>query len=130
MTEHRRTGTGVLLMAGGVGITPMRALFESLDIDGRRLTLLYRASSESEVIFRDELEEIAAVRGARIVWVIGRSSDPANAITGFSLTTWVPDLAYRDVYICASPRFSEAARAALREAGVPSGRIHLEDFAF
>src|SRR4051794_1396756 len=30
----------VLLIAGGVGITPMRALFETLDIDGGQLTLL------------------------------------------------------------------------------------------
>jgi predicted ferric reductase len=43
MTAHRRTRPSVLLIAGGVGITPMRALFETFDMDGGRLTLLYRA---------------------------------------------------------------------------------------
>jgi ferredoxin-NADP reductase len=108
----------------------MRALFESLDVDSSPVTLLYRASSEAEVIFRGELDEIAARRGADIRYVIGRSSDPANAITGESLTAWVPGLADRDVYICASPRFSEAARVALREAGIPASRVHQEEFAF
>ncbi|THG30641.1 ferredoxin reductase family protein [Naasia lichenicola] len=130
MTEHRRTGSGVLLIAGGVGITPMRALFESLDIDGDQLTLLYRASNEAEIIFRDELEEIAIHRGAHLIYVLGPSADPANAMSGRNLAGWVPDLADRDVYMCASPRFSEAARAGLREAGVSASRVHQEEFAF
>src|SRR4051812_37150030 len=128
MTERRRTGEGVLLVAGGVGITPMRALFESLDVDGRRLTLLYRASSHDEIVFRGELEAIAAERGAQLRFVIGRSSDPATAITGAGLTASVPGIARRDVYICASPRFSAAIREALADAGVPRSRIHQEEF--
>jgi ferredoxin-NADP reductase len=42
----------------------------------------------------------------------------------------VPDVAERDVYICASPRFSAAMRATLTQAGVPKSRVHQEDFAF
>jgi predicted ferric reductase len=130
MTERRRSGGGVLLVAGGVGITPMRALFESLDIDGAELALLYRASSGDEILFRDELEAIAAERRAQLTFLVGSSSDPANALTGSSLAAIVPGLAQRDVYICASPRFSAAVRAALAEAGVPRSRVHQEEFAF
>jgi ferredoxin-NADP reductase len=39
-------------------------------------------------------------------------------------------VAGRDVFICASPRFSAAAREALDRAGVPRARIHEEEFAF
>lgn len=130
MTERRRTGVGVLLLAGGVGITPMRALFESADEAGARLTLLYRASSPEEVLFRDELEYIARSRGAQLVLITGRSSDPMNALSAGNLHRWVPDVAQRDVFICASPRFSDAARAALKQAGVPRSRVHQEEFAF
>ncbi|MCU1570928.1 MAG: ferric reductase [Naasia sp.] len=91
-------------MAGGVDITPMRALFETLEVSGPRLTLLHRVSSWDEVIFRDELETIAAERGADLLHVVGRPPDPANAITAGSLTAGVPGLADRDLYICASPR--------------------------
>ena len=130
MTERRRIGDGVLLLAAGVGITPMRALFETVDAPGGRLTLVYRAASPAEVLFREELERIAAARGARLVLLTGRSSDPANALTAENLRAWAPDVADRDVFICASPRFSAAARDALDRAGVPRSRIHEEEFAF
>jgi predicted ferric reductase len=130
MTERRRTGDGVLLIGGGVGITPMRALFESVDAEGVKLSLLYRASSEAEVLFREELEDIASRRGAQLLFLVGSSADPANLITAAMLSARISDVARRDVYICASPRFSAAAREALEEAGVPRSRVHQEEFTF
>jgi ferredoxin-NADP reductase len=130
MTAQRRTRPSVLLVAGGVGITPMRALFESLDLPGGRLTLLYRASSPRDVVFRDELEAIARRRGAQVVWMIGPSSAPALRMTGENLRRLVPDVADRDVYLCASPGLSAAVRTALWEAGLPRRRLHEEVFAF
>jgi ferredoxin-NADP reductase len=55
----------VLLIAGGVGITPMRALFEVIDLPGKDVTLVYRASCERDLVFKDELDEIAERSGAR-----------------------------------------------------------------
>ncbi|SFU03047.1 ferric reductase-like transmembrane domain-containing protein [Arthrobacter sp. ov118] len=130
MTNGRRQGRGVLLIGGGVGITPMRALFETLPVPGRDLTLLYRASSTEEILFRDELEHIARHRGAQLIFLTGPASDPRNAITAQTLKAIVPDLAARDVYICASPRLSSAATTALTQAGLPRRQLHHEDFNF
>lgn len=130
MTKRRRTRRSVLLIAGGVGITPMRALFETIDVRGEHLTLLYRASSPSDIVFQEELEHIAAQRGAQIIWLIGRSSDPSNVITAQRLTALVPDVAERDVYLCASPALGAAAREALIGAGLPKRHLHEEVFAF
>ncbi|MDJ0459713.1 ferredoxin reductase family protein [Arthrobacter sp. NQ7] len=130
MTNERRQGRGVLLIAGGVGITPMRALFETLPVDGRELTLLYRASSAEEILFRDELEHIARHRGAQLIFLTGPSSDPRNAITAQSLSAMVPDLPARDVYLCASPRFAATATTALAHAGLPRRQLHHEEFNF
>lgn len=130
MTEQRRIGAGVLLLAGGVGVTPMRALFESMEVPGARLTLLYRASSPTEVLFGEELQQIAALRGAQLILITGPSSDPANALSGANLVRWVPDVARRDVFLCASPRFAVAAHKALHRAGVPKSQIHQEVFVF
>lgn len=130
MTEQRRTQPSVLLVAGGVGITPMRALFETIDVPGERLTLLYRASTAKDVIFRAELDEIARRRGARIIYQIGPSSDPHNALTAERLNQLVPDLRHHDVYLCASPGLSQAMKAALYGAGLPHRQIHEEVFSF
>jgi ferredoxin-NADP reductase len=130
MTAWRRTRPSVLLIAGGVGITPMRALFETLDIGDGRLTLIYRAPTTADVIFRCELQEIADRRGAEVVWMIGPSADPANQFTAENFRRLVPDVADRDVYLCASPGMSVAVRKALRSTGLPGRRLHEEIFTF
>jgi len=129
MTARKRSRPSVLLIAGGVGITPMRALFETLPVGGG-LTLLYRTSRPGDVVFRAELEQIARQRGAEIIWMIGPSSDPALSMTGTNLRRLVPDVAERDVYLCASPGLSQAVRTALKDAGLPGRQLHEETFAF
>ena len=130
LTARRRTRRSVLLIAGGIGITPMRALFETIDVPGERLTLLYRASAPRDLILRGELDAIARRRGARVVYLVGPSSDPANALTPATLRALVPDLHGHDVYLCASPGLSAAVRAALRGAGLPRRQFHEEVFGF
>lgn len=130
MTARRRTRGSVLLIAGGVGITPMRAMFESLEMTGGALTLIYRTSRPEDVIFRSELEHLARLRGAEVLWLIGPSSSPELQMTGQNLLRLVPDLAERDVYLCASPALSAALRAGLAEAGLPLRHLHEEAFTF
>src|SRR3954451_16459470 len=83
MTAAARRRRKVLLIAGGVGITPLRALFQTLPAAPGDLTLVYRASSESDVVFRSELEQLAASRRARLHVVTGRRAelggDPLSA---------------------------------------------------
>ncbi|SDO01053.1 Predicted ferric reductase [Klenkia soli] len=127
VTAARRTHRNVLLIAGGVGITPMRALFESLPVaPGEDLLLLYRARDMAGVLFAEELQAIAARRGVRLGYVLTGDpwlSDPR------ALLHAVPDLAHRDVYMCGSPSFTAAVRACLRDAGLPLGQLHEERFA-
>jgi len=131
MTAGRRRRRKVLLIAGGIGITPLRALFESLPADAGDLTLLYRVSRPTDVVFRRELTAIAEQRGARLHILTGRRSslghDPLSAE---ALTTNLPDLSQHDVYVCGSPALTAAVHAALREAGVPRRHIHSELFEF
>ena len=65
--RRRRRRRKVLLIAGGVGITPLRALFETLPAAPGDLTLIYRVSSMRDVVFRRELEQLAERRGAGLV---------------------------------------------------------------
>lgn len=130
MTTKRRTRDPVLLIAGGVGITPMRALFETLEIRNGRLTLVYRASTPQDLVFRGELENIARQRGTDLIWMVGPSSNPDNHVTPANLCRLVPDVAERDVYLCASAGFAAAVRTAVAGAGLPRHRLHEEIFTF
>lgn len=131
-TAARRRQRHVLLLAGGVGITPVRALFETLPGEPGEITLVYRAGTPQELVFRDELEWIARGRGAQVHYLLGRRGrgrrpDPLNAA---ALTQLVPGLPSHDVYICGPPGMTHQARRALRQAGVPRRQIHHESFTF
>jgi predicted ferric reductase len=129
LTAARRTRRKVLLVAGGIGVGPLRALFETLPAGPGDLTLLYRARSERDLALRAELEAIAAARGARLRC----SADPPDGplpITAAGLLAEVPELAEHamDVYICGPPAMTGAVYEALREAGVPSRCVHRESY--
>jgi ferredoxin-NADP reductase len=108
----------------------MRALFESLDVARGAMTLLYRASRPTDIVFADELEHITRRNGARIIWLVGSSTDPQLQMTAENMQRWVPDVAQRDVYLCASPSLSAAVRVALHDSGLPRQRLHEENFSF
>jgi predicted ferric reductase len=130
ITGRRRTRRGVLLIAGGVGITPMRTLFETLPRANGPLTLIYRTPSLDLALFRTELEAIAQRRDAQVIFWTGRSSEPQNAVTAANLIARVPDVAARDVFMCAGAALTRATAAALFEAGLPSRHLHVEEFTF
>nr|WP_262004973.1 ferredoxin reductase family protein [Streptomyces sp. FIT100] len=130
LTAHRRTRRRVLLLAGGVGITPMRSLFETLPGGPGELTLLYRAGNAAQLVLRSELEEIARARGAALHYLLGPSDAAYDPLSPQALRDLVPDLADHDVYLCGPPGMTAAATAALQRAGVPEARIHTECFTF
>jgi predicted ferric reductase len=131
LTASRRSNRKVLLIAGGVGVTPLRALFQSLPARDGDLTFLYRAGRDDEVIFRDELRAIADRRKARLHIVTGhRAQLGHDPLSSASLTRNIPDLDRHDVYICGPAGMTGGVTQALRCAGVPGRRIHRESFEF
>jgi len=130
LTERRRTRRQVLLLAGGIGVTPLRTLFETLSARPGDLTLMYRAATEVDVVFRRELDAIAQWRGARVVYLVGPPGGDADPFVGRRLASIVPDLTAHDVYLCGPPRMMDAAHAALHRVGVRRRQIHTESFEF
>ena len=128
LTSRRRRRLRVLLIAGGVGITPMRTLFETLDLPGEDLTLIYRATTERDLVLRAELDEIAARKGARVIYLLGPTT-MVNRLTAHSLTRLVGDLADYDIYLCGPPRMTTEIRDSLLWAGHPRRQLHEERFA-
>jgi predicted ferric reductase len=128
LTAWRRTRRRVALIAGGVGITPLRALLETLP--GRRgeITLLYRVRSERDVLFRTEIDELANARGIEVRYLYGRRNKKPEPLSPSHLIQHLPDVTRRDVYLCGPPGMMDLAALSLRELGVPRSQIHYERF--
>jgi predicted ferric reductase len=127
-TPSRRRRRKVLLLAGGVGITPIRALFEVLASPD--VTLIVRANRDEELLFRNEIDEIANRTGATVHYLVGPPGSKADPFIGQRLRTVTPDIARRDVYLCGPPRFMTVASDRLRAVGVPGRCVHAEQFTF
>lgn len=126
-THHARKGDRVLLVAAGVGVTPIRALLEDLPA-GVDVEVLLRASTHEDMVLRAETAALVERRGGRLHELVG--SRTAVNTSPAALLGLVPDLARRDVYICGPDGFTHRVVASLRAAGTPAGRIHREEFAF
>jgi predicted ferric reductase len=125
-TAAARSRPRVALIAGGVGITPIRALLEDMPGEPGDIAVVYRALNDDDVILRAELDELAARRGAALHYVVG---DGRELLSPAHLLALVPDIAARDVYVCGSPAMTEATRASLGRSGVPRRQITMERFA-
>jgi predicted ferric reductase len=123
-TAAGRRRPRVALIAGGVGITPIRALLEDMPGAPGDIAVVYRAARAADLILRDELDDLAARRGAELHYMIGTS----RALSGAELRALVPDIADRDVYVCGPPEMTRATRETLRSFGVPRRQINLESF--
>ncbi len=125
-TAAARRRPGVAMIAGGVGITPIRALLEEMTGD---VAVVYRALRPEDVILRDELDELARRRGAELYYIVGdhREGEP---LSPEHLRALVPDIATRDVYVCGPPAMTEATRATLDRSGVPRRQVVTERFAY
>lgn len=130
MTPERRSGNRVLLVAGGIGVTPLRALLEDLT-ETANVVLLYRARSAADLVFRTELDLLAERRGATVRYLIGSRRDRLTGrdpLGAQSIQAMVPDVAERDVFLCGANLMMQAVTASVIGLGVPPGRIYRERF--
>jgi predicted ferric reductase len=128
-TAAARRRPRVALIAGGVGITPIRALLESMPGGPEDITVVYRAVRDDDVILRAELDELAGRRGVEVHYVLG-DHDGAEPLSPERPTALMPDIATRDVYVCGPPAMVEATRAMLGRSGVSRRHIVTERFAY
>ncbi|MFD9323450.1 ferric reductase-like transmembrane domain-containing protein [Streptomyces sp. NPDC060053] len=122
-TAMHRTRPEALLIAGGVGVTPIRALLE--EIDGHAV-VIYRVAGERDAVLYDELRELALAKGAELHLVTG--PPVPDRLAPRELAALVPDIAERDVFLCGPPPMMNAVLGTLRELDVPKPQIHFERF--
>ncbi|KNE83137.1 oxidoreductase [Streptomyces fradiae] len=126
-TSLHRTRPGALLIAGGVGITPVRAMLEEQEAGD--IVVLYRVRSEADAVLLDEVRELVALRGGRLHLLTGRTGEHGDPpFSPGSLRRLVPDITERDAYVCGPPAMTTAVLSGLRDLKVPARQIHAERF--
>ncbi len=138
MTAGVRRKPRMLLMAAGVGITPIRALLEDTPYAPGETTLIYRISQPEHAIFTDEIASIAAARGVVVHVLVGprlaggswQSAGGSALDDATALRALVPDLPQHDVFVCRPPAWTTAVRRAAQRIGVPREQVHTETFSW
>ena len=139
LTGQDRVGTKVAMLASGIGITPMRALLEDLPYAPGDAVLIYRAHSEPDLVFRWDLDQLAAKRGVTIHYLTGprlrsRASWLPQGSTersdSMALLTMIPNLREHDVFVCGPDGWMDAVSTAALAAGLAPERLHQERFSW
>jgi tetrachlorobenzoquinone reductase len=111
-----------LLIAGGIGITPILSMVRRLNRLGRSWQLHYAARSRREAAFLDRLEGLASAAGRAQVTLHGepgaRRLDIPSVVSGAG-----PDT---HLYCCGPARMMHAFEEATKSR--PRGNIHVEHF--
>ena len=137
LTGGHRVTEKVVMVACGIGITPMRALLEDLPYAPGDATLIYRARSEPDLIFRRQLEKLADQRGVAIHYLTGHRIPGRTSWLPRSAAQWrdsealvrlAPELLKSDVFVCGPDNWMDAVAHAAVGAGLPPEQLHQERF--
>ena len=127
-TKHQsHKSRPILLIGGGVGITPIRALLEELPAN-RDISLIYRTSNEEGLIFLDEITDLAKRKNVRLHVLPG--SRRLYPLDSAHLLKLVPNVQESEIYICGPTSLTDLIRASALELGMPKNRVHSEIFEY
>jgi len=113
-----------ILIAGGIGITPILAMVRHLTANGRIWQLFYAARTASAAAFKDELKALAAKAGSKASLVF--HFDDAAGGAPLNIADTLRDCGNAHIYCCGPAAMLKAFEAAT--AALPPTRVHLEHF--
>ncbi len=131
-TELFSVSPKVLLIAGGIGITPIRGLTEQMAKHRKDIILLYSNKTRQDIVFQQELDEVAKTYGVKITHILSDDPDYAGEhgyLDKEKFQRLVPDLSDREVFLCGPPPMMAALIKSLGELGIPESQVHYEKFA-
>jgi ferredoxin-NADP reductase len=138
MTLPRNSTRPAVLLAGGIGITPLRSLVwsEAESPSARRILLFYSVRVPEEAAFLEELQEmeqynrryklictVTQLEKSRMSWL-----GETGRISLQLLSKWIPDLSVPIYYIAGPPGMVTGVRQMLIGAGVAEEDVRAEEF--
>jgi predicted ferric reductase len=132
--EAYLTDKPIVLIAGGIGITPFLKLIESAKTDlSKRITLIWGNKTQADIAFADLMQAVGKANpGFKLVNVL--SGEPTySGEKGYITTELIQkyvegDLANYEFFVCGPPVMMDKIMPALDAAGIPESQLHKEKF--
>jgi ferredoxin-NADP reductase len=129
--EHERIG----LLGGGIGITPFMGICKyctDMRLD-TKITLLYGNRTESDIVFRKELEALREQnKNLKVVFTLNEADSGWKGATGFideeMVKKEIPDYEDTMFYTCGPPAMVEVMEKLVKQLGLPETQLKREYF--
>jgi glycine betaine catabolism B len=126
----------IVLVSGGVGITPMMSITRYLTEQSwpGEIFFIYTCRTPADLIFADEIAALQRRNPKlRVAVTMTRAEGtdwkgPRGHLTKDLLTQTVPNLTSRRIHLCGPPSMMDSAKGLLRELGVPPDQVKTESF--
>lgn len=115
----------VLLVAGGVGIAPVRTLYQEFLQAGKDVKLIYVSRHDSDFIFKSELDQLAFAHHSQISY---SASAEVDHIDIDKINSLVPDFLERETYLYGPQAMVKSISSNLKQAGLSDQKIIIEKF--
>ncbi|MHB9030808.1 MAG: ferredoxin reductase family protein [Candidatus Latescibacterota bacterium] len=131
--EAFTTDRPVVMLAGGIGVTPFRRLIHELKrLPGRKAYLFYGNQYEKDIAHREEME---AAEHVDIIHVLSGIEEHEEFETGFISIALLKrylgeDLSRYEFFLCGPPVMINKLEPSLRAENVPEEQIHHELFSY
>jgi predicted ferric reductase len=123
-TADKASRVRILLIAGGAGIGPIRALAEELVAREHDVVLIYRARSTEQLALIEELESMPRLT---LIPLVGRREQLGyDPLSSAGLQAAVPDVREREVFVCGPEGMAVQSESSLRALHVSRRFIHRE----
>lgn len=124
----------LVLISGGVGITPTLPMLQAALPTGREITFIHCARDRGVHAFREKIDALVAANEQltrRYCYDQAGDSDGVDAqglLSTDQLGQWLPASRDADVYFLGPRGFMRSVKQSLRELGVPDAQVHYEFF--
>ncbi len=124
----------LVLISGGVGITPTLPMLQAALPTGREITFIHCARDRGVHAFREKIDALASRHEQltrRYCYDQADAGDEVDAqglLSTDRLAQWLPASRDADVYFLGPRGFMHSVKQSLRELGVPDAQVHYEFF--
>ncbi|WP_433618766.1 globin domain-containing protein [Dactylosporangium sp. CA-139114] len=131
LTVASGPGPDLLMLAGGTGVAPMKAIIEQLaaGLENRKVTLVVGAPNRWDLHDQAELDQLADdLRWVEVITALSEDIVGGQPVTAVEAAlrhgTWHD----RQIYVCGSPAMVAGTCQTLRDEGYAAAGIHVEQF--